>query len=124
VYYFPADPPYFLLFAGLLAGIASGVAFETTLKNLVREWSKNRSTRTLANLKGTQLFVPFLGISAGICIFLGSGLEVFGLPSKLSYALSLPMTVLIGWLVWYQLGQVLIQLERGGSQALDLDSLG
>ena len=124
MYYFPADPPYFLLLAGLLAGMASGVAFETTLKNLVREWSKNRSTRTLANLKGTQLFVPFLGISCGICVFLGSGLEVFGLPSKLSYALSLPMTVLIGWLVWYQLGQVLIQLERGGSQALDLDSLG
>jgi len=49
VYYFP-EPPYFLMSAGLLAGMASGVAFEATLKQAVQQWSKNRSTRTLANL--------------------------------------------------------------------------
>ena len=69
MYYF-SEPPYFLLVAGLLAGLACGSAFDTTLKQLVREWAKNRSTRTLMNLQGAQLFVPFLGISAGICVFL------------------------------------------------------
>ena len=53
MYYFP-EPPYFLMSAGLLAGMASGVAFEATLKQAVQQWSKNRSTRTLANLQGLQ----------------------------------------------------------------------
>lgn len=121
MYYFP-EPPYFLLLAGLLISLASGLAFQAVLKQAVQEWAKNRSTRTLANLQGTQLAIPFLGIAAGICVFLASGMEFFGFSAKLSYVLSLPLTIFTSWLVWYQLGKILIQLEQGGSQALDLDS--
>jgi len=120
--YFYYSPPYFLLFAGLFAGLASGAAFEATLKLAVQDWSKNKSTRTLANLKGMQLLTPFLGICGGICFFLAAGLQIFGFPSTLAYGLAVPLTLFIGVLVWYQLGQVLKQLEKGGSQALDLDS--
>ncbi|XGV99210.1 MAG: hypothetical protein ACAF41_09775 [Leptolyngbya sp. BL-A-14] len=122
-YYIP-EPPYVLLIVGLLFSLASGVAFEAVLKQSVRDWSKNRSTRTLATLQGIQLFLPFLGISAGICLFLSSGMEFFGFTTQLSYAIALPLTILIGWLIWSQLGKILAQLERGGSQALDLDSWG
>ncbi|MGE5659009.1 MAG: hypothetical protein ACM37W_20640 [Actinomycetota bacterium] len=121
MYYFP-EPPYFFLIAGLLASLASGVAFEKTLKQLVGEWAKNRSTRTLVNLQGFPLFLPFLGMSGGVCIFLASGLEIFGFPKLLSYVIALPLTGLTGWLVWFQLGKVLLQLEQGGSKALDLDA--
>ena len=121
MYYFP-DPPYFLLVAGLLAAIASGLAFESTLKQQVQEWSKNRSTRTLAQMQGSQLLLPFLGMVVGICVFLGAGLEVFGFPWWLSYLISLPLTVFIAFLVWGQLGNLLLQLEKGGSRSLDLDS--
>jgi hypothetical protein len=107
----------------LFAGITSGAAFEATLKQKVREWSKNRSTRTLAQMKGVQLQMPFLGIAAGICVFLSAGLEIFGFPSWLSYSISLPLTVFISVLVWLQLGKLLNQLEQGGSKALDLDSI-
>lgn len=116
------EPPYFLLVVGLFFGLASGVAFEATLKQQVQEWVKSRSTRTLAQMQGVQLLVPFVGIVLGISIFLVAGLEIFGFPMWLSYALSLPMTVLIAVLVWSQLGQLLLQLEQGGSKALDLDS--
>jgi hypothetical protein len=122
-YYFP-DPPYFLLLAGLLAGIACGLAFEATLKQSVQDWARNRSTRTLANMRGMQLLVPFLGICGGVCIFLASGLEVFGFPTMLSYTIAIALTVFIGVLIWSQLGKILIQLEKGGSKALDLDSFG
>ena len=121
VYYFP-EPPYFLMSAGLLGGMASGLAFEATLKQAVQLWSQNRSSRTLTNLKGLQLQLPFLGMAGGICVFLASGMEIFGFPKLLSYALALPLTLLTAWLVWTQLGKLLIELERGGSQALDLDS--
>ncbi|MBD1911073.1 MULTISPECIES: hypothetical protein [unclassified Leptolyngbya] len=120
--YYYYSPPYFLLLAGLFAGITSGVAFEATLKQAVHDWSKNRSTRTLANLQGLQLFTPFFGICGGICFFLSAGMQIFGFNSTIAYAMAVPMTLFIGVLVWYQLGQVLKQLEKGGSKALDLDS--
>ncbi|MFB2875254.1 hypothetical protein [Floridanema aerugineum] len=116
------DPPYFLLVAGMLAGLTSGLAFEATLKELVQEWARTRSSRIFANLQGVQLQLPFLGICIGVCVFLGSGLEIFGFPTWLSYAISIPLTVFMGWLVWSQLGKLLMQLNKGGSRALDLDS--
>lgn len=116
------EPPYFLLVAGLLVSLASGVAFDAVLKQSVQAWQKSRSTRSLANLQGAQLFIPFVGIAFGVCLFLSSGVEIFGFPTKLAYIISVPLTVFIGWLVWWQLGKILVQLERGGSKALDLDS--
>ncbi|HEY9845646.1 MAG TPA: hypothetical protein V6D03_05555 [Candidatus Caenarcaniphilales bacterium] len=117
------EPPYFLLVAGVVAALASGIAFQVTLKQLVEEWSRTRSTRTLSNLRGTQLLVPFLGISGGIWIFLASGLAIFGFANWLGYAVSLVLTLFTSVLVWTQLGKLLLALEKGGSQALDLDFL-
>lgn len=117
------EPPYFLMIAGLLISLASGAAFEAVLKQSVQEWAKHRSTRTLANLQGFRLFFPFLGMAFGVCFFLSSGMEIFGFSSVLAYIVALPLTILISWLVWWQLGKILIQLEQGGSKALDLDSL-
>lgn len=122
-YYFP-EPPYVLLIAGLLAAITSGVAFDATLRQGVQKWSTARSTRTLALLQGVALRLPFLGICSGVCVFLASGVQIFGFPTKFAYAIALPLTILTGWLVWTQLGKILVQLERGGSKALDLDSFG
>lgn len=116
------DPPYLLLVAGLLASLASGKAFEVTLKQSVREWSQTRSTRVLSNLQGMQLLVPFIGISGGICFFLASGLVIFGFPTGLSYLTSIVLTIATGILIWTQLGKLLLMLEQGGSKALDLDS--
>nr|WP_275994135.1 hypothetical protein [Argonema antarcticum] len=112
------------MLAGLLAGITSGLAFEASLKQLVQEWSISRSTRTIAYLQGVQLQLPFLGICIGICIFLASGLEVFGFPTSLSYGVAIILTLLTGLLIWSQLSKLLVQLERGGSRSIDLDSWG
>lgn len=116
------DPPYFLFLAGFLAAIASGSAFSRTLQDAVKDWAANRSTRTLANLRGIQLKVPYLGICLGICLFLGSGLEIFGFPTQLAYAVGTPLTLFTAGLVWWQLGRNLNMLQEGGSRALDLDA--
>lgn len=121
MYSFP-EPPYFLLFASFFASVACGAAFEGVLKQSVQSWSKSRSTRSLAAMQGFQLQLPFLGIAIAVCIFLSSGMAIFGFPTSLTYTISFPLTVFIGLLVWSQLGKLLVQLERGGSKALDLDS--
>lgn len=103
-------------------GITCGITFESILRQKAQEWAKNRSTRTLAQMKGFQLLVPFIGIGIGICVFLAAGLEIFSFPAWLSYSVSLPLTLGISSLIWSQLGKLLDQLERGGSRALDLDA--
>ena len=117
-----ATPPYLLLIVGLLTGITSGLAFEATLKQSVQDWARNRSTRTLANMRGMQLSLPFFGISFGICLFLASGLGIFGFPAWLAYGAAVPLTIFTAVLVWSQLGANLVLLEQGGSRAIDLDA--
>lgn len=117
------NPPYFLLVAGLFIGLTSGKAFEATLKQAVQNWNKTRSGDTLKQATGLSLSLPFLGICMGICLFLASGLNIYGLPLDFSYAASVPLTIGTGVLVWSQLKKLLVILQQGGSKALDLDAL-
>ncbi len=121
-YYFSADPPYFLFAASLVAGLACGRAFEVTLRNLVNLWASNQSSRVILELRSSSIKVPYLGMTLSIAMFMSTGLEIFGLPTSFGYAVAIPVTAAIALLIWRQLGQMLIELERGGSAALDLDS--
>lgn len=123
-YYFLPQPPYFLVFVGLFIGITCGVAFEASLKQVVNNWYKNKGSDDQNLLKSNSLQVPFLGICLGICVFLASGLDIFILNGWVAYAISLPMTIFIAGLVWSQLGELLGQLQRGGSKEIDLDYRG
>jgi hypothetical protein len=122
MYYYLPEPPYFLIFVGLFAGITSGLAFEASLKQIVQEWSKTGMSETLKQAQGFKLQLPFLAMSVGICVFLASGLEVFLFDRWLTYAIALPVTIFIAALVWIQLGKLLKQLQQGGSKAIDLDA--
>lgn len=117
-YYFLPQPPYFLVLAGLLTGITCGLAFQATLKQKAQDWLKLPASERIDR---SVLQFPFLGMCLGICVFLASGFEIFLLNPWLAYALALPTTIFIGSLVWLQLGELLQQLQRGGSRAIDLD---
>lgn len=123
-YYYLPEPPYFLFAAGLFIALTSGAAFSATLKLMVQKWSSDRAASTVAKLPTAQLVVPFLGISAGICLFLASGLEIFGFSSLLSYIVAVPITLLICWLVWRQLGSMLSLVEKEGFEAINIDFWG
>ena len=122
MYYYPEQPPYFLLIIGFLIALTSGLALSGTLKVIVQQWSDDseKSPKSASSLK--QLFVPFLGITGGVCLFLSSGLEIFGFPSLLALGIGLPVSLLTCLLVWLQLGSLLTFAKREGMQALDLDS--
>jgi hypothetical protein len=125
--YNSADPPLVLLVAGLFIGITSCTAFVVSLKQLLKEWSKNHRqdacSTNLANLQGVQVFFPFSGIALGICIFLASCLQVFAFSGIIAYGFSIPLTVLMAGLVWYQLTRLFNQLEERGLRGIDLDDL-
>jgi hypothetical protein len=121
--YYYTEPPYLLVGLGLVASLLSGLAFQTVLRELVREWQANRSTRSISEMRGWRLLTPFLGMCGGSVFFLAAGVQIFGLPGKLAYGVSIALTVVIGRLVWWQLGKVLQQLEEFGSAGIDLDGL-
>lgn len=123
MYYYLAQPPYFLLFAGFFAALTCGLAFAETLKLIIQKWSSDRAKSDKLRMQTRRLIVPFLGMTVGVCLFLSAGLEVFGFTSWLAYAVAVPMTILLSLLVWLQLGSMLSLIERKGFQAaLDIDS--
>ncbi|MFN6560415.1 MAG: hypothetical protein RMY28_011460 [Nostoc sp. ChiSLP01] len=124
MYYFPLQPPYFLLLVGFLTALTSGIALSGTLKVIVQKWPSNRTENTKPSSSLKQLFVPFLGITAGVCLFMSSGLEIFGFPSLLALGVGLPISLLTCLLVWLQLGSMLTFAQTKGMQSLDLDAEG
>ena len=119
--YYLETPPYFLLAAGLFIAITSGLAFSAVLKEAVGDWYKNRSTRSISKLQGFDLQFPFLGICLGSCVFLASGMSIFGFPTKIAYFMAAPLVFLSAALVWKQLKGNLALLESGNPRAFELD---
>jgi hypothetical protein len=122
MYYFPEEPPYLLLFIGFLIALTSGFALSGTIKLIVQKSQPSSDVNPQINSSWRPLFVPFLGITGGICLFLCSGLEIFGFPSFLALAVGLPISFLTCLLVWYQLGSMLDFVKTRGMKSLDLDS--
>jgi len=119
--YYQPTPPYFLLAAGLFIAITSGAAFGAVLKGAVNDWYDKRSTRSISKMQGLDLQLPFFGICAGSCIFLASGMSIFGFTAKIAYIMAAPLIFLSAWLVWSQLKNNLILLESGNPRAFELD---
>lgn len=119
-----SSPPYILLVAGLLVAVIFGKVFEVILKKQVNLWSESRSAQVLEELQGPKLLVPYVGICIGTLVFLVSGMMIFGVPPIFSLILAVIMIAITGVLLWIQLGNILMVLQEGGSQALDLDELG
>ncbi|MBD2505858.1 MULTISPECIES: hypothetical protein [Nostoc] len=122
MYYFPLQPPYFLLLVGFLTALTSGLALSGTLKVIVQNWPSEKAENTEPRSSLKQLLVPFIGITGGTCLFLSSGLEIFGFPSTLALGVGLPISLFTCLLVWLQLGSMMTFIEREGMQSLDLDS--
>lgn len=107
------QPPYFLIAVGLLISLSCGVVFAKLIKQLVQDWSKNRSTCSIVSIRGLTLKLPYLGIATGALIFLSSSLQLFGFTNLVAYSICLPLTVATGLVVWIQLSKILDKMERG-----------
>ncbi|WP_017306488.1 hypothetical protein [Spirulina subsalsa] len=112
-----SNPPFVLLAFGLFAGIVCGLSFFQGLKQLLNKWSKTRSSKVLDQLRGIPLFLPFLGIVGGVCLFLATSLQVLAISPKIAYIIATPLSVGMGILVWLQLMRQVNQLERKGKSS-------
>lgn len=120
--YYITEAPYLLLVFGLFAGLTSGAAFEASLKQKAFNMSQTIIGSKITIKEQLDIFIPFLGICGGTLLFLAGGLGLFSVSFLVSVAIAFPVTLLIGCLIWWQLNKVLLEIQTGGSQALDLDS--
>jgi hypothetical protein len=123
MYYYPLHPPYFLLAVGLFVALTSGAALSGTLKLIMQKLQLKSAENFGSRFWIKKLFVPFLGIAGGVCLFLTSGFEIFGFPPFLAYIIGVTISLLTSVLVWLQLGSMLAFIERQGTASLDLDSM-
>ncbi|MDC0831738.1 hypothetical protein POG22_01775 [Geitlerinema sp. CS-897] len=123
---FYSDPPYFLMAVSLLVAAICAYTFYVTLVGTLKEWSKSRSSRLLASLRGLQLLFPFTGMAIAAVGFLSAALLFFAIPDRFAYGFSAVVSLLSAVLVWNQLMTLLGRLEKGGTKALKLEefSLG
>jgi hypothetical protein len=121
IYYFPTDPPIFLLIAGLFISITCGLTFSKLLKLLLSEWKVNPNL-PIGDLPGGGLRLSYLFTNLGIALFLGSGMQVFGFPDWLAWAIALPTTILTAGGFWWQISRVMQQIQRGTFRVSDFDS--
>lgn len=122
MYYYPLQPPYLLLVFGLFIALTSGLALAGTLKLIAEKWQIKGAANADNQFLKKQLYVPFVGITGGVGLFLCSGFEIFGFPPLLSYGIGVPLTILTCLFVWLQLRSMLVYVEQRGIQSLDLDS--
>lgn len=122
MYYYPLQPPYILLLVGFLTALTSGLALSGTLQVIVQKWSSVNKEPIKSSSSLKQLLVPFIGITIGVCLFMSSGLEIFGFPFPLALGVGLPLSLLTCLFVWLQLGSLLEFVSSRGMQSLDLDS--
>lgn len=123
MYYFPLEPPYFLLIFGLFTAMTSGAALSGTLQSLVKTWQNAGAENSEIKLTKKPLVFPFLGITLGVGVFLVCGLEIFGFPPLLAYGVGLPISILTCLLIWLQLGSMMTFMQSRGMRSLDLDSM-
>lgn len=122
MYYYPLQPPYVLLLVGFLTALTSGLALSGTLQVIIQQWPSVNKEPIKSSSSLKQLLVPFIGITVGICLFMYSGLEIFGFPSPLALGVGLPLSLLTCLFIWLQLGSLLEFVSSRGMQSLDLDS--
>ncbi len=106
----PTNPPYALLFAGLLIALTSSIAFAATLKIQVDLWQKTRNSHSkVPRWEKLRLLTPFVGTIVGFSLFLGSSLEVFGISPFFSWTISLLLSTVLGTGIWLQIGKLIGQ---------------
>jgi hypothetical protein len=120
MYYLP-QPPFLIALLGVFIAVTFGSAFQNLMSQKLRDSYKNPQNKNSFKLVDPVITATYWGICLGVWVFLGGGLFVLGFGIISSFGVALLLTLFTASLVWDQLGEVLLQLKEGGSQALDLE---
>jgi hypothetical protein len=116
------NPP---IFAGIAVvtflAIVNGVIFKDGLEYQVGRWQAHRLTQRTVEYQTPLIIFNYLGLCLWTALFLGLSLTVFGFALWFALLVGAILAVVVGGLMWWQLGQMFTVLVQEGSSAFELD---
>ena len=114
------QPPYVLAGIGLAMGILCGLTFARLVQNKLDGWKQDRLA--LLPLGSFETNLPYTGIIAGITLFIGGSLQIFGFSSGAALLVAFVLSMATAGALWVQLERLMSQVENGTFSAVDFDN--
>ncbi len=114
------QPPYVLAGIGLAMGVLCGLTFAKLVQNKLEGWKQDRLA--LLPLGGFETNLAYTGIVAGITLFIGGSLQIFGFGGGAALLAALLLSLATAGALWVQLERLMQQVENGTFSAVDFDN--
>ncbi|GAB4213833.1 MAG: hypothetical protein OHK0012_10710 [Synechococcales cyanobacterium] len=116
------NPPIFSAIAVVtFFAVVTGIMFKDALEYQVGRWQANRLTQPTVEYQRPYVVLLYLSLCVWVALFLGTCLTVFGFSLWFALVVGAILSLMVGGLMWWQLGQVLAVLVQEGSVAFELD---
>jgi hypothetical protein len=114
------QPPYVLAGIGLAMGVLCGLTFARLVQNKLEGWKQDRLA--LLPLGCFETNLAYTGIVAGITLFIGGSLQIFGFSGGAALLVALLLSLATAGALWVQLERLMAQVENGTFSAVDFDN--
>ena len=114
------QPPYMLAGIGLAMGVLCGLTFARLVQNKLDGWKQDRLA--LLPLGCFETNLAYTGIVAGITLFIGGSLQIFGFSGGAALLVALLLSLATAGALWVQLERLMAQVENGTFSAVDFDN--
>jgi hypothetical protein len=114
------QPPYVLAGIGLAMGVLCGLTFARLVQDKLEGWKQDRLA--LLPLGGFETNLAYTGIVAGITLFIGGSLQIFGFGGGAALLVALLLSLATAGALWVQLEGLMSQVENGTFSAVDFDN--
>ena len=114
------QPPYVLAGIGLAMGVLCGLTFARLVQNKLDGWKQDRLA--LLPLGCFETNLAYTGIVAGITLFIGGSLQIFGFSGGAALLVALLLSLATAGALWVQLEGLMSQVENGTFSAVDFDN--
>jgi len=114
------QPPYVLAGIGLAMGVLCGLTFARLVQDKLDGWKQDRLA--LLPLGCFETNLAYTGIVAGITLFIGGSLQIFGFASGAALLVALLLSLATAGALWVQLERLMAQVENGTFSAVDFDN--
>jgi hypothetical protein len=114
------QPPYVLAGIGLAMGVLCGLTFARLVQNKLDGWKQDRLA--LMPLGCFETNLAYTGIVAGITLFIGGSLQIFGFSGGAALLVALLLSLATAGALWVQLERLMAQVENGTFSAVDFDN--
>jgi hypothetical protein len=114
------QPPYVLAGVGLAMGVLCGLTFARLVQDKLNGWKQDRLA--LLPLGCFETNLAYTGIVAGITLFIGGSLQIFGFSGGAALLVALLLSLATAGALWVQLEGLMSQVENGTFSAVDFDN--